>query len=298
MQQQEAPTVKWYQMDTNAPGSPTIRRVMRKMGLAGVGALFHLWCWTGERGKLEPGRAVDESGRPFDLEELIDASHLTEGDFEALIEICLESEHIDRDAWEQRKELNFTGMAKRADEYTRRIQGKGRDKVPSVSGEHREPVLSCTVPVLSCTVPVLVDLLGEAPSNVALFPAPPTAHQQADELMAYWNTHTSAPIPRCQLMTDKRVKQVALRLKEHGREKLREAIARIEASAFCRGETDRGQWVATMDWLLSASDVVVKVLEGKYDNRAAVVRLAPTVPGRVVAAGGKYAHVGVKTVGA
>ena len=291
MQQQEAPTVKWYQMDTNAPGSPTIRRVMRKMGLSGVGALFHLWCWTGERGKLEPGRAVDESGRPFDVEELIDASHLPEGDFEALIDICLDTEHIDREAWAARKELNFTGMAKRADEYTRRIQGKSRERVPSVSGQHRESVLSCTVPVL-------VDLLGEAPSNVALFPAPPSAREQAVDLMAYWNAHTSAPLPRCQIMTEKRIKQVGQRTKDHGAATLREAIARIEASAFCRGETDRGQWVATMDWLLSATDVVVKVLEGKYDNRSAVVRLAPTVPGRVAAAGGKYANVGVKTVGA
>ena len=118
--QQEEPTVKWYQMDTNAPGSPTIRRVMRKMGLEGVGALWHLWCWTGERGKLEPGRAVDEKGQPFDVEDLIDASHLSEGAFETLIGLCLETDHIDRDAWEQRRELHFTGMAKRCDEYSRR----------------------------------------------------------------------------------------------------------------------------------------------------------------------------------
>ena len=288
MQQQEAPTVKWYQMDTNAPGSPTIRRVMRKMGLSGVGALFHLWCWTGERGKLEPGRAVDESGRPFDVEELIDASHLPEGDFEALIDICLDTEHIDREAWATRKELNFTGMAKRADEYTRRIQGKGRERVPSVSGQHRESVLSCTVPVR-------VDLLGEAPSNVALFPVQKAdPKHDADELMAYWNRVTTPPLPRCQIMTEKRIKQVGLRTKDQGAAKLREAIARIEASAFCRGETDRGQWVATMDWLLSAPDVVVKVLEGKYDNRSANVAPRPVVPGRIAAAGGKYASVGVK----
>lgn len=136
------------------------------------------------------------------------------------------------------------------------------------------------------------------PPVLALFPLPPSPKAHAEDLKDYWNRVTSPPIPRCQLMTEKRIRQVALRTKEHGALKLREAIDRIEHSRFCRGETDRGQWVATIDWLVGSPDVAVKVLEGKYDNREAVARAGPVVPGRIVAAAGKYAHVGVKAGGA
>jgi len=44
-------------------------------------------------------------------------------------------------------------------------------------------------------------------------------------------------------------------------------FARIQGSAFCRGTNDRG-WVADLGWVISSPDVAVKVLEGKYDDRA------------------------------
>lgn len=43
-------------------------------------------------------------------------------------------------------------------------------------------------------------------------------------------------------------------------------IARIAASDFCRGANDRG-WIADFDFLVRRS-TALKVLEGKYDNRA------------------------------
>ena len=43
-------------------------------------------------------------------------------------------------------------------------------------------------------------------------------------------------------------------------------FARIQASAFCRGDNERG-WVADFAWVIGSPDVAVKVLEGKYDNR-------------------------------
>jgi hypothetical protein len=85
-------------------------------------------------------------------------------------------------------------------------------------------------------------------------------------LKALWNTGTSAPIPQCRELTDKRKRAAAARLKERPLEEWVPIIARINASKFCRGETDRGSWVATFDWLLKP-DTAVMVLEGKYDTR-------------------------------
>lgn len=127
-------------------------------------------------------------------------------------------------------------------------------------------------------------------------PAPPEgARALAENLRADWNTLTSPPIPRCMAMTPKRHAHARARLADVGADKLREAMRRIEGSTFCRGES--GGWVATFDWLIESPDNATKVLEGKYDNRERVAKLAPAVPGRVPAPPGKYANVGLRAAG-
>lgn len=86
------------------------------------------------------------------------------------------------------------------------------------------------------------------------------------DLMAAWNSGTTPPIPKCRELTPSRRKHSIARLREAALDVWVDVIERIEASAFCRGQTDRGGWVATFDWLLQ-QDTRVKVLEGKYDNR-------------------------------
>jgi hypothetical protein len=89
----------------------------------------------------------------------------------------------------------------------------------------------------------------------------------ADSLMERWNALTQAPaIPRCRDLTAKRRCNAKVRLTERPLTEWVEVFARIQASAFCRGENDRG-WVATFDWVIGSPDVAVKVLEGKYDDR-------------------------------
>jgi len=85
-------------------------------------------------------------------------------------------------------------------------------------------------------------------------------------LVEAWNSGTTAPIPKCKELTPKRRTHALARLRDAPIDTWRDVIARIEASAFCRGQNDRG-WVATFDWLLQP-ETRVKVLEGKYDNRA------------------------------
>jgi len=44
-----------------------------------------------------------------------------------------------------------------------------------------------------------------------------------------------------------------------------EALERVKASSFCRGENDRA-WVAGIDWFLRP-DKVSEIMEGKFDDR-------------------------------
>lgn len=44
------------------------------------------------------------------------------------------------------------------------------------------------------------------------------------------------------------------------------ALEKINASHFCNGENDRG-WTASFDWIINSDDNLLKVIEGKYDNR-------------------------------
>src|SRR5690606_22657533 len=72
-----------------------------------------------------------------------------------------------------------------------------------------------------------------------LTPLPPP-----QSLVEAWNSGTTAPIPKCRELTPKRRRHAVARLRDAPIDIWRDVIARIEASAFCRGQNDRG-WVAT-----------------------------------------------------
>lgn len=101
--------------------------------------------------------------------------------------------------------------------------------------------------------------------------ATPPAPSFGKVLQQLWNDGTPAPtFPRCVAITKTREEKCRLRLRERPVEEWAAAIRRLSASSFCRAQNDRG-WVATFDWLIANPDNVVKVLEGKYDDRAAVL---------------------------
>ena len=114
--------------------------------------------------------------------------------------------------------------------------------------------------------------------------------------MADWNELTTSPIARCQGLSQKRIKGANARLKEHGRDTLREVFRRIDASRFCHGENDKA-WVATFEWVVCQPDVPIRVLEGKYDNRTPTAPQRPQLPGQVRAKPGKYDHVERRATG-
>lgn len=62
-----------------------------------------------------------------------------------------------------------------------------------------------------------------------------------------------------------RYKALSARIREHGKDKVLEAIENIKASNFLQGMNNKG-WVITFDWFVKPNNFV-KVLDGNYNNR-------------------------------
>jgi hypothetical protein len=125
---------------------------------------------------------------------------------------------------------------------------------------------------------VLGNGLGKGNGSDAIASVPlPVVKTRAEDLMEAWNEITHPPIARCRQLTEKRKRHCQARLKECPIDEWRVVFARIQASSFCRGEAG-GAWVASFDWVIGSPDVLVKVLEGKYDDRKRTVQvLKPAV---------------------
>ena len=120
-------------MDSLTPSNRTSRRVLKRLGNDGFGALILLYCFAAAQGKdpTSPGRCVDSDSDAIPREDLVEACGLSEEDFDALIAICVETKCVDREAW-LGGELNFPGMLTRCDDYAhkvmRRLAAEARTK--------------------------------------------------------------------------------------------------------------------------------------------------------------------------
>ena len=102
----------------------------------------------------------------------------------------------------------------------------------------------------------------------------PAAHASPtpSEVLALWNEVAAAadpPLPRADKLTPERAKHLRARQAEGGRDLdwWRGYFGRIAASAFCRGGGREG-WKATFTWAIRSEEVVARVAEGAYDDRA------------------------------
>ncbi len=107
-----------------------------------------------------------------------------------------------------------------------------------------------------------------------------------DAVVTAWND-LGEPFPQARL-TQKRRKTIPARYADKfWREHWQEALERVKASSFCRGDGDKG-WIANLDWFLRP-DTVTRILEGQYDDRK-----GGGAPGRRRPEPGKYDNVGTR----
>lgn len=106
-------------------------------------------------------------------------------------------------------------------------------------------------------------LVGSA--NKELYP-----HDEIKEVFQEWNDAAAEwGWVCCVRLTSKRRTAIAARLREpFFRDSWRDALIRAGPSRFLRGDTDDDRnWRADLEWFLRP-DTVVRVLEGKYDDKA------------------------------
>lgn len=107
--------------------------------------------------------------------------------------------------------------------------------------------------------------------ELAQLSAEPTPLLKEDPwLFSRWN-ETCVSLPKVKVMNRKRENWLKSRMKAFSKQEWLQILQKIENSRFCRGENDRG-WVATFEWLIRDPENPAKVLEGKYDNRARILR--------------------------
>lgn len=94
--------------------------------------------------------------------------------------------------------------------------------------------------------------------------------QSVRRVVDAWNSLENFGIKRISKLsnTSKRYANTSARLKEYGLEKVLEAIERIKSSDYLQGKNKSG-WMVTFDWFVLPNNFP-KVLEGNYDNRAAL----------------------------
>lgn len=275
--------MKWFQVDADTPRDPSMRRVIRTFGNAGLGGLVQIWCFVAGHG-AQPGRAVDSNNRPYSDDDLADAANMSLDEYAKLRDFCLEIGHFDKEAWEGRSEVFIPAQAKRADEATKkRMRKTGNDSgggqldfrndsgtTPATRQDSTEQHTTKQDSTLhDVSVPALVLAWNKTVAGSPLKPVDPT------------------------LITKKMDAHIRARLKQMPLGQWELVFARMVKSDFLCGRAKNSDWVASFSWLIKSDDNAVKVLNGNYDNSSAPKKAAAApVAGKTGAApSGKYAHL-------
>jgi len=101
-------------------------------------------------------------------------------------------------------------------------------------------------------------------------PLPPKGGRSDLDIVDAFNAYNSVALrcglPQASHLTPDRRRKIGARLKTHGAQGWRQAMAHLEASEFLRGANDRG-WRASLDFVLQPSSFA-KLHDGAYANRA------------------------------
>ena len=154
------------------------------------------------------------------------------------------------------------------DEFRRKMQKAGRKSAKNRHDKSNQ-VEARLQPSSNVGANVDPNLKATLRSSISDLRSLDQKHTKAADAAAFrdlWNAHRSALMPQCLKVGDGRGKAINARLADRPLGEWAPIIDRIAASDFCNGLTPRGNWVATIDWLLKP-DTATRILEGQYDNR-------------------------------
>jgi len=85
-----------------------------------------------------------------------------------------------------------------------------------------------------------------------------------EKIRLFWNENTN--LPSIKILSNKRKEKIKLRIQEVEEKNFLLAINKLNYSDFATGKNN-SSWKADIDWLITNDTNIVKVLEGKYDNK-------------------------------
>lgn len=128
--------MKWFQFDADMPSDPAMRRVRRVFGTEGIGALTLIWCFiAGHGSEMEPGRAINSKGQPYTDDDFAAVCEWDIEPYRQLRDLCLQTGHFDREAFESRGEIFLPAMRKRADEWTKKLLRREQQRLAKDGGD-------------------------------------------------------------------------------------------------------------------------------------------------------------------
>lgn len=172
-----------------------------------------------------------------------------------LVSGCFNKKPYDRTKWYAVTEKGFSEMGDS-------ILTKGQMNFDKMENEN--PQKGGPIPVVSTVDSPVVSEMEEEPRK-----------SSADELMGIYNDACPS-LPKCRAVTDKRRREARKLLKTFTVDDFRDICRKAQASAFMRGENERG-WRADFDFLVSERGAAA-TLEGKYDDRRPVQQGAVCSP--------------------
>lgn len=269
-EQSQGRSLPWFRVDVDLVDHPKVLALAEAWGVSEAEAgwaIIRLWAWTmryAARGRLAPG------ARPA-LERACNV-HPTRGDVLSGLVAAGWVDDLGPDGWEihdwglhngaavvkaeKDAERKRTARARRSDGRGQSADGRadGAGNGTERDGTEREKKRES----------VAADVPFVESEAFALLTTKPDA---VETLRGIWNEHRAEPQPEWREMGAKRRKAAQARVRERSLDEWEAVVKRIAASAFCRGENERG-WRADPDFLLRP-DTAAKVLEGKYDDRRA-----------------------------
>ena len=86
-------------------------------------------------------------------------------------------------------------------------------------------------------------------------------------ILKIWN---GTNLPKLKLLSQKRKDKIKSRVNEIGIDNFLKSIDLLNNSKFCLGE-NKNNWKADLDWLVVNDTNIIKVLEGKYNDKNSII---------------------------
>ena len=112
--------------------------------------------------------------------------------------------------------------------------------------------------------PLLKKVGGENQNLSGFYSTKEERKKDCEEIVNNFNDRCTY-LPIVQKITDKRISSVSARIKEFGKEKVKEVIDMVSESTFLNGQ-NKQSWTADFDWIMSPANFI-KILEGNYKNK-------------------------------